>query len=214
MERVIDALTVVVGLCAVVVTGVIVSSRGGRAVVVEPTVQVEDWEEYARGHRLGPEHATVTIIEFGDYECPFCRQSEEHLQAVLRRYPNDVAVVYRHYPLSGHALAHPAAKAAECAADQDMFWEYHRSLYAEAEWRATGMDGFLRLATTVGVPNEAEFEQCVRSNAKDSQIAADRLAAAEIGVNATPTFLVNGRRLMGAIDSMRFGEIIEEIRDR
>ena len=96
---------------------------------------VTNWQRYADGgHRLGPETAAVTIIEFGDYQCPFCRASEPHLKAIRAKYGNDVALVYRHFPLPGHGSAFPAARGAECAGQQDRFWEFHELLYSTESW--------------------------------------------------------------------------------
>lgn len=85
--------------------------------------RLRDWHPFAAGaYQKGSDQATITIIEFGDYECPYCRAAEPHLRVIPSKYPGDVKLVYRHFPSSTHSRAEPAAVAAECAGDQDAFW--------------------------------------------------------------------------------------------
>ncbi|MDE0259914.1 MAG: thioredoxin domain-containing protein [Gammaproteobacteria bacterium] len=214
LERAIDFTSLGAGVAAVVVAGVVlfriadpdVSSRGSRA--------VSDWRRYANvGHRLGPETAAVTIIEFGDYQCPYCRESEVHLKAIRQKHGSDVSLVYRHFPLSGHGSAYPAAKAAECAGHQDRFWEFHELLYSTDRWiedtsevRLTGM------AEQAGVVSVEEFTRCLAGSEIDALVDADVAAARGLGVRGTPTFLVNGDLHVGVLDSLRFDVLFEKLR--
>lgn len=122
LERAMDFASLGAGLAAVVVAGVVLFRMVGPDVSSRESQEVSGWQRYADvGNRLGPETAAVTIIEFGDYQCPYCRESEAHLRAILRKHENDVSLVYRHFPLPGHGSAYPAARAAECAGKQDRF---------------------------------------------------------------------------------------------
>lgn len=104
----------------------------------------------------------MTIIEFGDYQCPYCRASEAHLEAIRREYGNDVSLVYRHFPLSGHGSAYSAARAAECAGKQDRFWEFHELLYSTTGWiEDTSEGGLAGLAEQTGVVSVEQFTRCL-----------------------------------------------------
>jgi protein-disulfide isomerase len=175
-------------------------------------VKIDGWEDFARGgHRLGSEAAPITIIEFGDYQCPFCRDAEKHLAAILRKYPQEVSLVYRHFPLTSHQAALPAAQAAECADEQGAFWDYHRELLNRADWTVIGSEAFADIAAELGLPDLDAFVRCIMSPDPVDAITADRLAATRIGVNATPTFIVNGLRLSGAMDSIWFDTLREDL---
>lgn len=133
-EAVADWATVSMALCAIVVTAVVVQQQprapSRQTFPNFEDREVEDWDEYlSGGHRIGPDNAAVTIVEFGDYECPFCRRLEPALRALLAEYSEEVAIVYRHVPLTYHEHAYQAARLAECAAVQDRFPEAHTRLY-------------------------------------------------------------------------------------
>lgn len=220
MDRVTDVATVLAGLSAVVIAGFVVT--GNRTSVAPPgqaaVVTIDEWEVFAEdGHRMGPEDAAVTIVEFGDYQCPFCREAEPHLKAILREF-DDVALVYHHNPLSTHALAYPAARAVECAAQQDNFWPYHDELWRDVGWGlATNMeqarDAFLRLADNIGIVDQSAFSACLASDAPVETVEAGKLLASAAGFSGTPSFLVNGRKHPGVLDSLWFRTLYEATRD-
>ena len=142
-------------------------------------------------HARGPEHAPVTIVEYGDFECPNCKQAKPAVEIVLNRYPEQVRFVYRHFPLTDvhpHALA--AAEIAECAGAQDKFWEMHETLFAHQ----THLDRkhLLRYADELGLDMAR-----VTSELDDEiyrQRVLEHLAGGErSGVRGTPGFFVNGR---------------------
>lgn len=193
--------TTVMVLCAVTVTGLVVrrelfSSPPAAAVVDVESRTVADWRSYVEGQRIGPEDARVTIVEFSDFECRFCREAADRLRNIRARYPRDVALVYRHYPLSYHKNAVPAAKASICAARQGRFEEYHDALFAQQD--SLGLISWTRLARTAGVPDEAGFEACMQSSGPGSEIERDLLAGTRLGVRGTPAILVNDRLIFGA----------------
>lgn len=145
---------------------------------------------------LGPRDAPVTIVEFTDYGCPYCRRhATEVLPRLLEEYGDAIRYVARHFPipaLTPHALA--AADAAECAHRQDRFWEYKDALLrdstelSEARLRAT--------AVSVGL-DTARFGRCLEDGATRSVVERDILTGWELGVTGTPTFFINGRRFRG-----------------
>jgi protein-disulfide isomerase len=154
------------------------------------------FEVAADGPSLGPADAPITIVEFSDFECPFCRRAGPVVKELLRRYPEQVRIVYRHLPLESiHARARPAALASACAEDQGRFWEFHDAVFAGSDALA---DSDLRAhAEAVGL-DLARYDACLEQGTHQARIDADIAAAREIGISGTPAFLVNGVLLTGA----------------
>jgi protein-disulfide isomerase len=211
LDRAADVATIVAALSAAVVTGVVVF-RGPPQPAASAVTVVEDWERYVQGgHRIGPDDAAVPILEFGDYQCPFCKAAEPHLGAILQRY-DDVALVYRHLPLANlHPFAYAAASAAECAAEQDAFWPFHRLLFETDGWATLEPASvYDELATKAGVEDRERFSACLAVTDPADTIEADLAAAAALGFTGTPTFVVNGTTYRGLIDSLRFEAVYQE----
>lgn len=161
----------------------------------------------AGGPSLGPAAAKVTIVEFSDYQCPYCRQAEPIVQQVLREYPGQVRLVFRHFPLEAiHPLARGASEAAHCAAEQGNFWQFHEQLFAARQ----GLEApsLLRYAEGAGL-DLGDFRACLAARRGAVQVDADLAEGRRAGVNSTPTFFVNGRRLQGALPIAEFRRIIE-----
>jgi protein-disulfide isomerase len=168
-----------------------------------PTIEVATGSRPSRG---GGANAPVTIIEFSDYECPFCKRAEPTVDKVLEAYGDKVRLFYRDYPLPFHATARPAAEAAHCANAQGKFWEYHQKLMASEELSA---EAFKSLADEVGL-ERAKFDECVAGNGFEEAIQKDMDDGAAAGVNGTPAFYINGRMIDGARPFEQFKEIIDE----
>lgn len=216
LERMTNVASLGAGLAAMVVAGVVLYRTFGPDVAPGSQPQeITGWQRYAGGgHRLGPETAAVTIIEFGDYECPFCREAEPHLAAIRSRYGDDVALVYRHFPLPLHAAAFPAARAAECAGHQDRFWEFHDLLYSTDSWIEDTSEAVLTaLADQAGVSSVEEFAGCLGGVDADYAVNTDLAAGQRLGIEGTPTFLINGELHVGVLDSLRFERLFEELRE-
>jgi protein-disulfide isomerase len=161
----------------------------------------------ASAHSLGPADAPVTIVEFTDYQCPFCQRAQETVEEVLRRYEGKVRFVYRDLPLDMHSRAFAASRAARCAGEQGKFWEFHRDLL---ERPADLSDADLqRRASQLDLKADA-FASCVASDRHDAAIRESLADASRLGVSATPTFFINGRMLSGARPFEQFREIIDE----
>ena len=159
---------------------------------------VADWRNLAAaGRRIGPDDARVTIIEFSDFQCPFCADLHENLKRIRERYPTEVAVVYRHFPLvKVHPFAENAAHASERAAEQGRFEAFQSALFRNqgligiAEWTV-----YARAAEITDLPR---FQECYEHRTHASRLAEDIAAGERLGVIATPTVLINGIRLDGA----------------
>lgn len=155
---------------------------------------------------LGPDGAPVTIVQFVDYQCPYCRRAQSTIDEIVGRYAGKVQLVHRDFPLDGHPQALPAARAARCAGEQGKFWDYHRSLMAvpgsmdEADLRARA--DALKL-------NSSAFSACLASGRFDPAIHASMDEGVRAGVNATPSYFVNGRMLSGALPFDEFREVVE-----
>jgi len=161
----------------------------------------------ASGAAKGPANAPVEIIEFSDFQCPFCQRANPTVTEVLKTYGGRVHFVYRHFPLSNHPNARPAAEASQCAAEQGKFWEYHDVLFANPSRLA---DSDLKQhAAGLGL-DASKFNACVDTHKYKAQVEADMQAGEEAGVNGTPAFFVNGRVLTGAQPFDAFKRVIDE----
>lgn len=143
----------------------------------------------------GPASAPVTIIEFSDFQCPFCKQSASVVKEVLSAYGEKVRFVYRDYPAPNHIHAKQAAEAAQCAAAQGKFWAYHDLLF-EHQQAGSGWD-FNRLAQQTSMDITA-FSLCLDTHEYALEVESDLRDALNVGVTNTPTFFINGRPLIGA----------------
>jgi protein-disulfide isomerase len=151
-----------------------------------------------RDHVLGPETASVTLVEYGDFECPFCGAAYPSVVQVRKLLGDDLRFAYRHFPLSKiHPHALPAAEAAEAAGAQGRFWEMHDLLFANQ--RALGPDHLLGYAEALGLDLE-RFALELREHTHEPRIRDDFMSGIRSGVNGTPTFFVNGVRHNGGYD--------------
>jgi protein-disulfide isomerase len=155
---------------------------------------------------LGPPTAPVTIVEFSDYQCPYCRRAQGTVEELLAKYKDKVRFVHRDFPLDGHTQALPAARAARCAAEQGKFWDYHRGLLnAPGDFSEQDLKG---RAASLGLDG-GKFGSCLESPHHEKAIRASVEDGARIGVTGTPAFFINGRMLVGARRIEEFQEIID-----
>jgi protein-disulfide isomerase len=168
-----------------------------------PRITVADGGRPARG----PAGAPIQIVEFSDFQCPFCLRAHPTILQVLSTYGDKVRLVYRHFPLPNHPNAKPAAEASACAAEQDKFWQYHDRLF-ENQTRLTEAE-LKQHATAVGLDTE-KFNACVDSHKFASVVEEDMDAGEAAGVSGTPAFFINGRVLSGAQPFEAFKRIIDE----
>lgn len=157
---------------------------------------------------LGPKDAPVTIVEFADYQCPFCHQAQLAVEEILKRYSGKVRFVHRDFPLDSiHPRATPAARASRCAGEKGKFWEYHRGLLA-APGDFSDAD-LKRRAEALGL-NLTSFSSCLAQPGGEKAVQVSLEEGQKLGVSATPTFFVNGRRLVGAKGVADFIDVIED----
>lgn len=169
----------------------------------------------AKDHVRGPKNAKITIVEYSDYECPFCKRHHPTIQQVMKEYPNDVNWVYRHFPLSFHQYAQKAAEASECVAElggNDAFWKFTDAVLADADAPTPAV--LEKAAGAAGV-NAAKFKTCLDSG-KHAQIVSDHMQGGiSAGVQGTPgNFIINNstkekQEISGAVPFASFKTAID-----
>ena len=188
------------------------SDSGGpvKSAAVDPSV-----ERYkvtvGKAPVTGSASAKVTIIEFSDYQCPFCSRVEPTIEKVKHTYGKDVRVAFKHSPLPFHPNAAPAARAAMTAQEQgvEKFWAFHTKLFENQD--KLDEQHFAEFAQQVGLDVSKFKNDLGQNKAKyDAQIEADKAEAAKFGANGTPHFFINGRKLAGAQPFENFQKIIDE----
>jgi protein-disulfide isomerase len=160
-----------------------------------------------RGPSKGSPAAPITIVEFSDFQCPYCRKGADTIKRIEERYGEKVRIVFRDFPLPMHKDAPKAAEAAACAHEQGQFWAMHDKLFAAQS--NLQVPDLKRVAHDLGL-NAAEFDQCLDSGKFESQWQQNRAEGQKFGVSATPTFFINGRMVTGALPYEAFTDIVEE----
>jgi protein-disulfide isomerase len=160
----------------------------------------------ATGPARGPDNAPITIVEFSDFQCPFCSRGRETMEQVMKAYDGKVKFVFRDFPLSFHEHAQKAAEAGHCADEQGKFWQMH-------DWMFTHQ-GNLEVADLGNAAKDlgmdkAKFDECVSSGKFAKAVAENQQAGSEAGVSGTPAFFVNGVMINGAQPFDKFKEIID-----
>jgi protein-disulfide isomerase len=156
----------------------------------------------------GAPNAPVTVVEFSDFECPFCKQASGTVTKLMEKYSGRIKLVYRDFPLEGiHPLARSAAEAAQCARDGGKFWEYHDVLFTQSPKLAP--DDLKRYAKEVGLDAE-KFDACIASGSKRAAVQKDIDEGTDLGITGTPAFFINGRLVSGAQPIDVFSRMIDE----
>lgn len=162
--------------------------------------------ETARSPRRGPAAAPVTIVEFSDYQCPYCKRAQSVLKELLDSYGGRVSLVFKDLPLIRlHPQAALAAEAARCAGDQGKYWEYHDALFEAPQLQR---ESFSEIAKSLAV-NPVDFQHCLDTRKYQAAVQRDMQEAAGLGIQSTPTFLINGILLSGAQPAESFKRIID-----
>ncbi|MGV3625608.1 MAG: DsbA family protein [Archangium sp.] len=157
------------------------------------------------GPSIGPKDAKIVIVEFADFECPYCTRAGETVKEVMKAYEGKVRLVFKHYPLSFHPKAPRAAAAAWCAEAQGKFWEFHDSLFASSE---LDEDALKMQASNIGLDG-TKFSKCLESQAAMEAVKKDLEAGKTAGVDGTPAFFINGIMLSGAQPEDAFRRVID-----
>ena len=158
-------------------------------------------------HIMGPADASVTLVEYGDYQCPHCQAAWPQVEMVLQRFGRGLRYVYRHFPISTlHPLAKPAAETAEFAGAHGLFWEMHSALFANGHQLSGPTLG--ALASQLGL-DVAELQEALERGIYAPKVESDFAGGVRSGVNGTPCFFVNGQRHDGGYDAMSLSAAIE-----
>lgn len=168
----------------------------------EPRLPVLD---DGRSPTLGTKEAIVTIFEFSDFQCPYCRQSQSALKKIVQNHAQNLKLVFKHFPLEIHSEAFAAAQAAYCAGEQGSFWKYHDALFALDKFSP---EIFKKKALDFNL-DIPRFSACMDSEASRTAILADIREAKRLGINSTPTFIINGRLFRGVRTFEDFQAAIE-----
>ena len=190
----------------------VVAAQVGGPVVEAPVTEEPQFVRYdiaSEGYpSIGPENAPITIVEFSDYQCPYCRRWHEQVyQPLLNAYPGKIRLVYRQFPLTSiHPDAFPAAEAAMCAGDQNAYWQFHDKLFGDD---ALGSKVYSQYAQELGLDMTA-FDACIAEQKYKDTIQADLDFAVKLGVRSTPTFFINGLAIVGAQPLDIFKQVIDK----
>jgi protein-disulfide isomerase len=181
----------------------ITALRADYGVVVElnqPSARVEA----GNAPRLGPEKAPVQIIEYADYECPYCQKVNADLIRLREQFGDQISVVYKDFPLPMHPMAATAAEAARCAGAQGKFWEFHDYLFETKKLELSGMKAEARALKLDG----DRFDQCLDKGEQFADLKKDAQDAQRLGLSGTPSFFINGHFMSGAIRYAKLQETV------
>ncbi|MGH7104886.1 MAG: DsbA family protein [Acetobacteraceae bacterium] len=166
----------------------------------------------AGDHIQGPTHAAVTLIEYGDYQCPACGMAYPAVKRIQHQFGARLRLVFRNFPLTeAHPLARPAAEVAEAAAQLGEFWSMHDWLYENQDgWVSSGPEGLEAGLKALGL-DEAAVARAIRGPDIDARINADFRGGVRSGVNGTPCFFINGYRYDGGSLESAIEDLIERL---
>jgi protein-disulfide isomerase len=206
--------------CALIFTGFIVKSRFFPATtpahfqhgLVRSTRHVKNWQKLKlTGQRAGPVDAPVQIVEFFDYQCPYCKRAQPAVKAIRKKYPKKVSVIHVNNPLQMHQHAFGAAIAAECARriKPPIFMAYHDSLFSHQ--KRLGQPGFYQaMAAEVGISDSLAFARCVRMQKTAGIINTGEALAQKLHIRGIPTFIINGKFVTGVLNKHQMGELVQD----
>jgi len=200
MKIKVDTLVMVVLVaCALLTTGLVV--RREFYAPARPSVQAEqkpvfikDWRaQLSKGVQTGSDKAPVQLLEFADFECPFCASFHKDVIAVRAQYPTQVALTFVHFPLPMHRFAEPAARVAECAGDQGRFEAMYDLLLEQQD--KFGLKPWSEFASEAGVTDSAAFEACIKRTDPIPRVTEGKALGNQLDVQGTPTVVINGWKL-------------------
>ena len=185
-------------VCAVITTGVVLrreyfATLTPRQPEQHPVLISHLRDDLPKGVRLGPEAAPVQLIEFADFECPFCGNFHKTLKLMEERYPDKIGLTFIQFPIPGHRFALLAARVAECAGDQGRFEAMHDQLFEGQD--QFGLKPWDDYATAAGVPNMAMFDTCIKKTDPIPRVEQGKELGTKIHVRGTPTIVINGWKL-------------------
>jgi protein-disulfide isomerase len=154
----------------------------------------------------GPADAPVQVVEFADYQCPYCQRVNPDLNKLIDEYAGRVSVVYRDFPLPMHPHAEKAAEAARCAGQQGKFWEYHNLLFHDKKLDTPDLK---QQATTLNL-DSVSFDKCLDSAEEAANVKKDQDEGMKLGLSGTPSFFINGHFISGAVDYSTLHQMVEQ----
>lgn len=188
------------------------ASQQSGSVVEAPATAPPEFVRYdiptENAYSIGPTDAPITIVEFSDYQCPFCRRWHQQVyEPLMAAYPGKIRLVYRHLPLTSiHPDAFSAAEAAMCAGEQNAYWDYHDKLF---DGESLGNSVYLQYARDLGL-NMDTFEACLNDRKYQEAVQNDSDFAINLGIRSTPTFFINGLAVVGAQPLDVFKQVIDK----
>jgi protein-disulfide isomerase len=208
-----EILTAVLVLCAVTTTSLVVRRElflASSPAATQRATFVPEWRRaLAKGVTLGSQNAPVQLIEFADFQCPYCRSFYRVLQSVQQRFPGKVALTFIHLPLEVHEFAEAAARAAECAGDQGRFQQMYDYLFQHPE--SVKEFQSVQLAQAAKVPDVPRFEACTRNDAQLPRIVEGKQLAQAFTVRGTPTLLINGWKLTAPPTASELNQMVDAV---
>jgi protein-disulfide isomerase len=210
-------ITVTLVACALVTTGVVVrrefflpSTQSGQPPNEPKPVLISHWQESLKsGVRIGSIAAPVQLIEFADFECPYCGTFHKTLKAVEQAHPNQIAVTYFHFPIPGHRFAIPAARVADCADRQGRFSAIYDQLFDGQD--QFGLKPWGDYAAAAGVPDLAAFDACVKRSDAIPGVEEGRAFGKKLDVQGTPTVIINGWKLGHPPNEQELDQIVQRV---
>lgn len=196
-DHLLDVAAVATAACAVLLTGVAfvhpswLPVPGADGQLQANRTPVPNWRKLTEsGYRIGPEAAAMTIVEFGDFQCPFCGAYALSLDSVRAKYPNDFAIAFHQFPLAYHERAYPLARAADCANKQGRFPAFYDVAYRHQEDQPPVTP--LGIGLGAGIPDSARYAACIRDTNPVVTISKDLATARRLGIPGTPGIIVDG----------------------
>ncbi len=178
---------------------------------VNPNINIRDLIETTDDPFSGPMEAKVVIVEFNDYQCPFCKQVSPIIKQIREEYPDNVKIIYRDFPvISSHPQALSAGMATECASEQNKFFEYHDALF---DTQSNLSDSNLKLVAQNLNLDTVKFNSCFDNQRFKNEVLDDLQDGMKAGITGTPTFFINGNKVSGVIPYKNFKQIIDAILD-
>jgi len=167
-----------------------------------PSATLDVKDAYLRGNKAAP----VTLVEFADYECPYCQRAKPDLQKLQAEYGDKVALVYKDFPLPMHHRAEKAAEAARCAGEQGKFWEYNDVLFYSKQLDIKDLKEHAHVLKL----DEQRFDKCLDDGAEAAAVKKDLEQAKQLGLSGTPSFFVNGHFISGAVEYSALKEMVDQ----
>jgi protein-disulfide isomerase len=180
-----------------------VSSQSGLSTNLNDVIATND------DPALGATNPQITIVEFSDFQCPYCKQAYPIVKKIASEYKDDVKIIYRDFPvLSAHPDSLNAALAADCALEQKKFWQYHDLIFeSQTDLSITNLE---KIAAAIGL-DSVQFDDCLESQKYLTEVQNDLQDGSKLGFSGTPTFFINGTKVEGVIPYVTFKEVIEKL---